>query len=147
MLDLWMSTAISAFLSALLANEILMRRARLQLTPLMRAALPRFERQWAGARRRLVMPVALVAAIMLLPSLLRFSGWLPSLSHSLETLAVGSGSVLILVLAFRSTRAQQKAAAFPDAYLAVSRRSFAIVVLGVSTLFLMAAAKFQWPQL
>lgn len=147
MLDLWMSTAISAFLSALLANEILMRRARLQLTPLMRAALPALERQWAGGPGWKIAPAAVIWLTMVMPSGLTLYGWLPLLNHPVGFLLPGVGGVLMLVLAFLSSRARQKAAGFPDAYLAISRRSFAIVVLGVSTLFLMAAAKFQWPQL
>jgi hypothetical protein len=140
MLDPWISTGIAVFLSALLANEILMRRARRQLTPLMRATLPRFERQWAGGTRWRMAPVAIIALTTLAPGLLTLNGWLPILNHPFGVLLPGTGSVLLLVLAFLSARVQQKAAGFPDDYLASSRRSFAIVVLGLCTMFLMMVA-------
>ena len=134
MLDQWMSTGIAAFLSALLVNEILMRRARLQLTPQMRAALPRFERQWAGETRLKTASIAVIVPTTLLPASLTLTGWLQVLNHPT--------GLLLLVLAFLSSRVQQKAAGFPADYLAASRRSFAIVVLGLCTLFFMMVASF-----
>ena len=138
--DQWMSTGIAAFLSALLANEILMRRARRQLTPQMRAALPRFERQWAAGTRLKMASVAVIVLTTVVPASLTLNGWLPVLNHPIGLLLPGMGCVLLLLLAFLSVRVQQQAAGFPADYLTASRRSFAIVVLGLCTMFLTMVA-------